>query len=76
VEEVMEETEAKRADVAAAAPAVLEIEHGNKGVGFGLDSEAVSLLLCHVFTGEFTSVNFMLLHDWFCSQPKREKHHH
>jgi hypothetical protein len=47
---------------AAAAPAVLEIERGNKGVGFGLDSEAVSSLLRHGSTGEFTSVNFMLRH--------------
>jgi hypothetical protein len=66
-EEVVEETEAKRADVAAAAaPAVLEIERGNKGVGFGLDSEAVSSLLRHGSTGEFTSLQFMLRHAWFC----------
>ncbi|XP_051197419.1 plant intracellular Ras-group-related LRR protein 5 [Lolium perenne] len=43
-EEVVEETEAKRA-------AVLEIERGNTGVGFGLDSEAISSLPRHGSTG-------------------------
>ncbi|KAK1696018.1 hypothetical protein QYE76_012715 [Lolium multiflorum] len=49
-EEVVVETETRRADVAA-APAVLEIERGNTGVGFGLDSEAVSSLPRHGSTG-------------------------
>ncbi|XP_048532161.1 plant intracellular Ras-group-related LRR protein 5 [Triticum urartu] len=48
--EVVEEMDARRSDVAAAA-AVGEIERGNRGVGFGLDTKAVSSLLRNGSTG-------------------------
>ncbi|KAM3402885.1 hypothetical protein ACQJBY_006590 [Aegilops geniculata] len=43
--------DARRSDVAAAAAAVGEIERGNRGVGFGLDTKAVSSLLRNGSTG-------------------------
>ncbi|KAE8789025.1 plant intracellular Ras-group-related LRR protein 5-like [Hordeum vulgare] len=60
MEEVVEEMDAKRIDVAAAAAAVGEIERGNRGVGFGLDSKAVSSLLRNGSTGDFPLIIFML----------------
>ena len=52
-EEVVEEMDARRSAVAAAASAVGEIERGNRGVGFGLDTKAVSSLLRNGSTGDF-----------------------
>lgn len=48
-EVVAEETEAKRRNDVAAAPAIVEIERGNMGLGFGL--EAASSLRRHGSTG-------------------------